>query len=308
MPGADTVEFMVSLTSTRSLADVDVLMRKLGGVADRSQLDSALGRAAVDRALRDRAIVRTARGRYATPNAPQHLAAAHALAGTLSHLSAAQHWGWPVKTPPARPVVTVAPSRHLSPERRAGVDVHWRNLHPSDVIGGVTRPAITVFDCIRSLPFDEALTVADSALRSRLVLPVELLGYAGQPRSRGMTVARRVVAEATDQSSGPIESVLRAIALDVPGLRVVPQVVITDSGFFAVVDLADEALRIVLEAEGFEFHGQRGGLVRDCERYDFLAARGWIVLRFTWEHIMHHPDWVRETIRAAVMSRRGRVG
>ena len=45
----------------------------------------------------------------------------------------------------------------------------------------------------------------------------------------------------------------------------------------------------MLEADSFEFHGERAALSRDCERYDELVARDWLVLRFTWEQVMHRP-------------------
>ena len=114
----------------------------------------------------------------------------------------------------------------------------------------------------------------------------------------------RVAEHADPRASGPIESVLRAICLEVPGLTVTPQVRLERSGrFMAIVDLADERLRLVIEAEGFEFHGDRGGFDRDCHRYDELVADGWVVLRFTWEHIMRRDRWVTEILTATVAHR-----
>ncbi|HSV39758.1 MAG TPA: hypothetical protein VLI04_13455, partial [Nocardioidaceae bacterium] len=37
----------------------------------------------------------------------------------------------------------------------------------------------------------------------------------------------------------------------------------------------------------------RGSLRNDCRRYTALAIRGWTVLRFAWEDVMLHPDYVR---------------
>ena len=58
-------------------------------------------------------------------------------------------------------------------------------------------------------------------------------------------------------------------------------------------------LRVVLEADSFEFHGSRKGLRRDCERYTALAIRRWIVVRFAWEHVMFEQDYVRELVDTA---------
>lgn len=64
----------------------------------------------------------------------------------------------------------------------------------------------------------------------------------------------------------------------------------------------------MLEADSFEFHGQRAALTRDCERYDELVARGWLVLRFTWEQVMLRPDWVARVIEATVRRRQAERG
>ena len=70
------------------------------------------------------------------------------------------------------------------------------------------------------------------------------------------------------------------------------------------VDLADEHLRIVLEADSHEFHTKRQHFDRDCRRYNGLTVGGWLVLRFSWEQVMFEPDLVREVIERAVALRR----
>jgi very-short-patch-repair endonuclease len=94
--------------------------------------------------------------------------------------------------------------------------------------------------------------------------------------------------------------VLRAIALDVPGLDVEPQVIIDDRGFRGRPDLVDRRRRLVLEADSFEWHGSRKALKHDCARYNGLVIRGWTVLRFAWEHVMFEPDFVRQCLIAVV--------
>ncbi|MDN5796269.1 MAG: endonuclease domain-containing protein [Intrasporangium sp.] len=79
----------------------------------------------------------------------------------------------------------------------------------------------------------------------------------------------------------------------------------SDDSFRARVDLADADLKIVIEAEGFEFHGEREQLVRDCRRYTELGARGWVVLRFTWDQVMFEPDYVRRMLEQTARTRRG---
>jgi very-short-patch-repair endonuclease len=164
----------------------------------------------------------------------------------------------------------------------------------------VTSPHRTVLDCARDLPFREALAIADSALRHRDVDHDELVKRALELPTTGRSAALRVVGAATALAANPFESVLRAIALDVPGLHVEPQVWIVERGFRGRPDLVDRRRRIVIEADSYEFHGHRRALKRDCERYTGLVVRGWTVVRFAWEHVMFEPDYVRDCLVALV--------
>ena len=67
-----------------------------------------------------------------------------------------------------------------------------------------------------------------------------------------------------------------------------------------MVNLGDPLRRLALEAEGFDNHGTRAALQRDCRRYTELATCGWRLLRFTWHDVMHRSAWVRWSLEAAV--------
>lgn len=249
--------------------------------------------------------MRVARGRYALPLANAAQAAASRLTGTVSHTSAAQYWGWAVKTTPVVPHVTVARHRTVGADRRRGAVLHYRDLDEGEVVGGVTSPVRTVVDCCLDLPFDEALAVFDSSWREGLE-PDEVRGASVRLPRRSQDRVLAVACAADPRAANPFESVLRAIVLSVPGLEVRPQVVIEHGRFVARVDLADERLRIVIEADSFEFHGSRKDLDRDCRRYNALVVAGWLVLRFTWEQVMFEPGLVASTVRSLVDLRRGR--
>ena len=288
------------------MAVLDLLteLTRQGGVAEHAELVAAGSRRSLAQALASGQVVRDARGRYAFPTADEGRRAAHRLHGVASHLSAAAHWGWAVKTRPERPWVTVPRNRNVSAVDQKAVHVSWRRLDARDVIDGwVTEPVRTVVDCASTLPFDEGLAVADSALRSGDVTASELSQAADAHPSRGRGRVLRVARHGSALTANPFESVLRAICLGVPDLGAVPQVEIADETFYARVDLADVRLRIVVEADSFAFHGAREQLRHDCWRYDELVARGWVVLRFAWEQVMFAPNWVRsilvETVRRA---------
>ena len=240
-------------------------------------------------ALDDEAIVRAGHGGYASDVSDQ-LRQAEAFSGTLSHLSAAVHHGWKVKNPPSEAWVTVPRKRHL---RMAvdGVQVRWADLTAKEREVGVTNPLRTVLDCARVLPFDEGMAIADSALRSGTVTASSLRRAAAEARGPGSIAIRRVATRADGRAKNPLESVLRALAL-AAGLALTPQLVVAEPGFFAIADLGDEELRLVVEADGFEHHGTRAGLRADCARHTGYALHGWTSMRFTYEDVILSPEWV----------------
>ena len=282
-------------------------LTRLGGCSDLETLLGATTRGRLRTALSRGEVLRVGRGRYALPTAHVALKAAGRLAGVASHASAAALHGWELATQPERPWVVVPRNRNVAPYRRRGVELRWRDLQPQEVRGQVTTPLRTVLDCSRDLPFAEALAVADSALRHGDVEQDRLVALAEAVASTGRAQARRVVEAATPLAANPFESVLRAIALDVPGLELQPQVVIDEDGCRCRPDLVDRERRLVVEADSFEWHGGRQALARDCVRYNDLVVRGWTVLRFAWEHVMLDPGYVRGCLVSAAQRPPGRA-
>lgn len=277
--------------------DPQEALHRLGGLASYSTLANLCGRRSIERAVRVGAILRDARGCYALPAADDALRAASALSGVVSHTSAALHWGWEVKAVPAKPHITVGRSRNPSRKQQSAVIMHWAALRPEDVVARVTSPGRTLVDCLRSLPKDEALAIADSALRHEVIGTAGLLRIAEALRGPGAGAARSVALVADRRAANPFESVLRSIALDVPGLQVEPQYPIRHPDFFARPDLVDPALRIVVEADSQTWHNaNRAQLRHDCRRYTALVARGWLVARFAWEDVMFEAGYVHQEL------------
>lgn len=272
-------------------------LERLGGAASTQALLRLTTRRQIRRALRQRRITRVARGRYALATAADARKAAVELCGVVCLRSAAAHHGWELKTQPELPEVAVNPRRNLPPERRVGVRIAWMNVAADDVVAGVTTPLKTVLDCARHLPFDEALAIADSALRSASVTRAEL--DAAEVRGAGAAAVRRVLAQADARAANPFESVLRALCIE-EGVEVVPQQAI-DLGTGTVhPDLVGVIRRLVLEADSWSFHATRKAHKRDCVRYNLLTIHGWRVLRFTWEQVMHDQAYVRWVLRLLV--------
>ena len=204
-----------------------------------------------------------------------------------------------MKAPPAKPCVSVPRAGRVGTGADSA-EVHWADLGPGAVRDGVTTPVQTVVDCARAYDRYVALSAADSALRAGDVDRDELLEAARQSPRTGRRRAVWVAEQASALADNPFESVLRAIALGVAGLEVVPQVWV---GTIGRVDLADARLLIAIEADSYEHHGTKEAFKVDVRRYTDVAAQGWILLRFLWEDVMHRPEWVAERLARAVAVR-----
>jgi very-short-patch-repair endonuclease len=274
------------------VGDVVEVLGRRGGSATFGDLRALLSARDIRKALAAGQIRRVAKGVYALPKAPSALTAARSHGGVVSYTSAAEHWGMDVIVPPTLPHVTLRPGKV---RRRTGqaCELHWAKV-PVD--GEVTTPIQTVLDCIRTLPLGEALAIADSALHRGLVDHDDLLAAAGKLRGPHRRRVQHLVTLADGRSESVLESALRAILIEAGIEGFVPQVTVRDAEFSARIDLGHPGLRIALEADGFEHHGTRQALVKDCRRHVALSVRGWTLLRFSWEDIMYDPDWVVQAV------------
>jgi very-short-patch-repair endonuclease len=272
------------------------VIRMFGGVLEYAVLTVLVSRGDIEAALARGEVVRLRRGVYGL-SCEGARAVAVAAGGHVSHLSAALHHGWKVKHVPDRPCITI---RRNAARPDVDADLHWGTVWPAEAERGVTRPVRTVIDCARTCPYDEALCVADSALRAGAVTRAQLLDAATASPRTGRSRAIRVVTHADGRADNPFESCVRAVCHTVDGLSVEPQVSIPGIGR---VDLADRSLGIVIECDSFEFHSERKALSKDIRRYNEAARRGWVVLRFSWEQAMSDPDYVRAVLRDVVRLR-----
>ena len=211
--------------------------------------------------------------------------------------SAAQRHGWGQRLVPKLPDVTFPRTRRLEPAARRALVPHWSELLSDDVERGVTTKRRTLVDCMRNLPLEDAVPIVDSAVRLGDVTEEELVRIAQGMRGRGRARAMAVAAMATRLAANAYESTLRAIASTVPGLAVEPQRPLRVSSSLVLhPDLLDERLKIVVEAESFEWHGKRRLLTQDCVRYNAFVNLGYLVVRFSWEQVIFTPAYVVEVL------------
>lgn len=270
-----------------------------GGFASRRILLDRLGRGLLGRAAAAGVLSRAGRSLYGLPEVDSAERLARGVGGLLCLTSAALVHRWEVKTVPERPHILLARGRRLSSDLLPLAIWHRGAWGPDDACaGGATSRELTLMQCVRSLPDDEALAVVDSALRHGEQETVKRV--AASVRGPGRPRMLRILSAGDARADNPFESVLRSVCLTIPGLHVVPQRVITSVDPPVRPDLVDEDLRMVIEADSFEWHGGRAALRRDARRYDILVADRWVVLRFSWEDVMFDPDFVRSTIAQVV--------
>ncbi len=160
-----------------------------------------------------------------------------------------------------------------------------------------TRPR-TVVDCLVLLSEPAGRTFLDRALQLRwttlddLALRTQLLaGRRGAPRLR----RQLRVASLGVRSEG--ERVLRRL---LRRAGITGWVVDHPVAGVGVLDFAFLAERLALEVDGRAWHSASDRFQRDRTRQNAAVARGWTVLRFTWEDLTERPDQVVGTVRATL--------
>ena len=267
-------------------------------------------------------LVRMRHGVYATRSAVRwagtdatrlhvlRVLAARATVGdraVASHLSAALlHRLDLLKPPPAGAVaLTLPPDKPWNRARPADVVFHSAEL-PTGHVGRlygvpVTTVARTVADLARTVPFTDAVVLADSALHQEKTTKAELEQVLRAcARWPGVRQARRVAEFADERAESPLESAARVVfdefGLDPPELQAA--VFVPDAVFR--VDFYWPAHRLVAEADGLLKYSGRADLVRQFERDRLLRDAGYQVIHFTWAELFQTPEVVVGRIRRAV--------
>ena len=224
-------------------------------------------------------MTRVARGLYALPGTNPGTIAARRVSGLLTCASAAAVIGLPLLVPPAA-VHLALPAHAAAPRVGAvprGTVLHWdsrigAHRHDREVLAPLP---VALAHVLRCLPAREAICVVDAALNRGLVTVPDLV--ARRPRSGMVEFDRRV--RAADGRSQSIPETFARLALAGAGLRVEPQVLI---GGVGAVDLLVEEL-VVVELDGFAYHGDRVQFREDRRRDRVLQLVGLPVLRFTFD-------------------------
>lgn len=220
----------------------------------------------------------------------------------LSHRTAAALYEL-MPAPRRKALVDVSGPRGLRGPRR-GVRLHRvRRLH-SDEVGQahglpLTTPARTLLDlasCAGSGEVERALAEAE---RRQLVdhSAIEAV-LTRHPRRRGNRRLRALLDMEGGAALTRSEAESRFLALvrkaDFPWPRV---------NAFAEgleVDFLWEGQRLVVEVDGFAYHGDRAAFERDRRRDGLLMAAGFRVMRVTWRQLTAEPEAVLARLARAL--------
>lgn len=159
----------------------------------------------------------------------------------------------------------------------------------------------TVLDCARTLDFDHAVVIGDSALRTHPTLDLSLDGSVGQT---GIAAARRAVAFMDGLSESPGESLSR-IRFSQYGIPA-PILQYRIPGTNKRVDFYWDS-GVVGEFDGMAKYGGRGStLAEEKAREDEIRDRGNEVFRWTWRDLFSFDQVVEKYERAMQRAERRR--
>jgi very-short-patch-repair endonuclease len=171
----------------------------------------------------------------------------------------------------------------------------------------VTRIERTLVDLAGIVDADELEDALDSALRKRLTTVRKLrLRIRAESRRKGIGTLRSLVDERDDRgrpSASRFETRLNRLLLR-SGLPAIREFTVWDGGeFIARVDFCWPEARLIVEADGFRWHGGRRAWQRDRERRNRLTTMGWSVIQVTWDDLTRRPDALIDTIRSLLQPR-----
>lgn len=273
------------------------------GVVSVGQLAAlGLGRGAVAHRVREGWLRRLHRGVFLVGPAPlpRSAEAAALLAcgegSLLSHASAATLWDLPVDAPEV-PHVTVV-GRALA--QRPGLRVHRVAVlerEESAIREGlpVTSAGRTLLDIATSLTAAELDRALEHVLVHRVESDRSLAALLDRHQgARGVRALRTALEALVEPRLTRSEAERRLLALIRAARLPVPETNVRRAGHEVDVLWRDQSL--VVEVDGYAYHGGRAAFERDRRRDADLVASGHRVLRVTWRQIAGEPEALVATL------------
>ena len=174
----------------------------------------------------------------------------------------------------------------------------------------ITSVARTIFDLGGLVPSFRLQRAGTDALRKKMTTLGELRAVLDELAASGRngTCATREFLEHYDprlsltanEFEATLFRVLMKAGLPLPEPQ---QPVYDEQGRILRVDFIYHDLRIVIEADGFNWHNDPWAVARDQDRRNRLGLAGWLPLVFTWDKVMFKPDEVAKRVAEAIQAR-----
>lgn len=229
-----------------------------------------------------------------TPEMRIRAAAQWGRAGVVTGRAAARLTFWPDL--PVWTIGVAGSSHRLAPP---GIE-HSRMILPAEathVCDGIrlTRPARTVVDLLPDL----GGAAISQGLRSGVRMDELWAALDASPCRRGNRRRRRMLHRYRDKPWSEAEQKMHEILRRAGITGWIANYPCRIAGRRRFLDIVFEEQGVVIEIDGYETHSaqNRAQFERDRFTANWLTARGWLVLRFTWLQIVERPDWVRGVVR-----------
>lgn len=169
----------------------------------------------------------------------------------------------------------------------------------------LTAPARTLIDLATTATDVELSRAVSEARALRLIRNGELEAALGRAGARaGVARMRAYLAQETEKGFTRKEAERRMQRLTTDaGL---PQPRCNHKLLGKEVDFYWPENGVVVEVDGYQFHGHRSAFERDRKKDQLLTAAGYTVIRVTWRQLLHEPLRVAAVISAALAGRASR--
>jgi very-short-patch-repair endonuclease len=241
-----------------------------------------------------------------------------AAGAVASHESAALIHGLPLLHEPAAGTISLTRPARGYRGSSAGVRYHAARVPREHVTtmhhALVTTAGRTIVDLARTVPFMDAVVVADGAIRMRKAGRTELSRVIAECKGwPGVDQASRVAAFSSGRSASPLESCARVVfdafglpppelqAKIVSGVRVDAQgkVVVVDEFHEYEVDFLWRDRKTVAETDGLMKYDSGQVAIRQLQRDRLIREAGYQVVHITWKELFERPERVIERILTA---------
>ncbi len=294
-------------TGATDAAMATIAGRQYGYVTRKQLVGLEMTRGEIEHRLRIGRLHRVYAGVYAVgavPTLPVARAAAAVLAcgagAALSHSSALCLWGW--HTPWDVPFEVTAPAQH----RRPGIVLHRsKALTHRDVrrhMGiRVTSPARTVLDVAPGLNDKQLRRVVREARLSPYMRDEALADVVARfPRHPGASRLAPFTTTPDGPTRSEFEDGFLAFCADHGLPR--PRTNVRIAGH--LVDAVFDAERVIVELDGYKFHGDRETFESDRDRDADTLLAGHVTVRITWKRMQNRPRREAERLLAILQDHR----